>query len=576
MRFHCLGVGSIGSLLATNLASLPSARVRLILRRKDLAAQLLSANSPSSSVDPSSTPYGSLSVERNGLVRRTDNLEMELTRNPADLNLSRSPAFSSSSSSSGRRSPRIDPAVWLRNDPIDTLFITTKAPQTLPALRYLLPRLSSRSTVVLCQNGMGVLESLLDKYWPEDRSDVLERERAQAGEGAAGSWTTGAGNRPSFICATTTHGAWRKSGGHFVHAGLGDLKFGVLPNRAVLSTLSSFPTPSWSSPTENPLLNPRSLVQPSLDHLPFTPVTATLQTTIASLLALPELQPQWLPLPTLQIAQLQKLAVNASVNSITALMGVNNGALVGSKKARRLVEAVAQECAEVFAAHIAREEGRWEPPAALERDDDDDDDLLSLPASASRSSQLVNHSAPPPLPTSHPLSAPSLTDYTLRILFKTSSNLSSTLSDVLALQSSPGFSLDNSPSLASRTEIEFINGYIVALGRRYGIDAPTVRTLGELVLLKEEMGRVGAVDRVWESRRDKLVVAAAANERAAARSQSGIFGAPSPPPRSPSPKQRAYDRAARHSQLSRESEERMREREVDRIRHSQGGGGEGG
>ncbi|GAA5963253.1 hypothetical protein JCM21900_006569 [Sporobolomyces salmonicolor] len=569
MRFHCLGVGSIGSLLATNLASLPSSRVRLILRRKDLASQLLDAKSPSSTTGPSSTPYGSLSVERNGLVRRTDNLEMELTRNPADLALSRSSSSSSSSSSSGRRSPRIDPAIWIRNDPIDTLFITTKAPQTLPALRYLLPRLSSRSTVVLCQNGMGVLESLLDKYWPEDRSDVLERERAQAGQDTSGSWSTGMGNRPSFICATTTHGAWRKGGGHFVHAGLGDLKFGVLPNRAVLSTLSSFPTPAWSSPSENPLLNPRSLVQPSLDHLPFTPVTATLNTTIASLLALPELQPQWLPLLTLQIAQLQKLAVNASVNSVTALMGVNNGALVGSKKARRLVEAVAHECAEVFAAHIAREEGRWAPPAALERNDDD---LLSLAASTSRSSQLVNHPPPPPLPVSHPLSAPSLTDYTLRVLFKTSSNLSSTLSDLLALHASPGFSLDNSPSLPSRTEIEFINGYITALGRRYGIATPTIRTLGELVLLKEEMGRVGAIDRVWESRRAHVAASPRPSPRASA--PGSIFASPASS-RPPAPRQRAHDRAARHAQLARESEERAREREIDRIRHSQGAG-EGG
>lgn len=240
MRFHLLGVGSIGSLFATHLSSLDSAQVRLILRRKDLATQLLN---PSSSADSSRHPHGTLKLERDGLVRRSSNLEMELTRNPAE-------ASSSRSTSPNRQTPKIDPSVWLRNDPIETLIVTTKAPQTLPALRHILPRLSSRSTIVLCQNGMGTLEGLLEKYWPEDRSDEIERERETNGGGLGSEdrWRVGTGGgRPSFICATTTHGAWRKGGGHFVHAGMGDIKFGVLPNRAVLSTISNYPEPSWST-----------------------------------------------------------------------------------------------------------------------------------------------------------------------------------------------------------------------------------------------------------------------------------------------------------------------------------------
>ncbi|GAA5911418.1 hypothetical protein JCM6882_004997 [Rhodosporidiobolus microsporus] len=574
MRFHCLGVGSVGSLFATNLASLPSTQVCLILRRKDLAAQLHNPAPKSPTDTPiSKTPYGTLTVERDGIARRFSGLEMELTRSPDDAH------DLTSVLSSSRTGPQVDPKYWYRNDPIETLVITTKAPSTLPAIRHLLPRLSSRSTVVLCQNGMGVLEGLLAKYWPEDRSLEIEDDEARSGRAK---WNA-TGGRPSFVCATTTHGAWRKGTGHFVHAGVGDVKFGVVPNRAVVRSIADTPQPSWPSPLDNPLINPRSIIQPTLDHIPHTPSTATLHTTISSLLSLHELRPSWLPLPTLQVAQLQKLAVNASVNSLTAVVGVNNGALVGSQKAKRLIEAVCGECSTVFAAHLAREEGAWTPPAQASSAEDD---------AASPSSSL-----PPPLPDSHALSAVSLLDYTQRILFKTSTNVSSTLADVLTLQANTTASFDlerNAPSLPSRTEIEYINGYVVALGRRYGIATPTVKALGELVLLKEEMARVGAIDRVWQSRKQaarspppspppaaaqpppppsptsKHRKSRSASPAASSRSRSPPPPSPpsSPPPSaSPpsSPHPRAHERAADFQQYKRERDERAQKKEEERI-----------
>ncbi|GAA6035800.1 hypothetical protein JCM8097_005712 [Rhodosporidiobolus ruineniae] len=570
MRFHCLGVGSIGSLFATNLASLPSAQVRLILRRHDNAAQILNSSRARDTDDK--TPYGTLTVERNGIVRRITNLELELTR--------ASNAIHESTTLSSRTRPpvRIDPRLWNRNDPIETLVVTTKAPQTLPAVQQLLPRLSSRSTIVLCHNGMGVLEGLLAKFWPEDRSDLIEAEyERRGGAGGRGSWNS-TGGRPSFVCATTTHGAWRQSAGHFIHAGMGDVKFGVVPNRAVQSALSSYPSPSWPSPSDNPILNPRSTVQPTLDHLPYTPATASLHTTVSSLLSCHDLHPIWLPLPRLQIAQLQKLAVNASVNSLTAVVGVNNGALVGSQKAKRVIAAVTAECSGVFAAHLAREEGRWSPPS------EDDVDDVDHPLSPSH--------FPPPLPNSHPLSASSLTDYTERVLIATSSNISSTLSDVLSASPSPSSSSSSSSSASalrapSRNEIEYINGYVSSLGRQYGVPTPTVDALGDLVLLKEEMARVGAVDRVWEGRRRAVEAKAAppaAREGAGkgqkgrpsrSSSSSGSSAASSPRSRSSSPtrprspadtKARAHERARAHEQLRREQEERMARRGVERAR----------
>lgn len=405
-------------------------------------------------------------IEREGLSRRTDGLELELIGSDEDRRIANERNTLGPGLGGRFRAGEDRTGNLLRNDHIDALFITTKANQTIPALRSLVPRLSSNSTVVICQNGMGTLEGILDRYWPDDTSGV-----PSVGD-AYGVQRTG--GRPSFICATTTHGMWRKGDGHYVHAGRGDIKFGVIPNGAVLSSLAATPSPSWGpDPALNPIINPRSLILPELSFLPSNTATHTFRETILALLRASDLRASWLPLPSLQIAQLQKLAVNISINALTAVLGVHNGALVGSPKASAIVHSVTTECALVFSAHLAREEGRWEPPP-----------LHSL-SPASSSSFL-----PPPLPPSHPLSAPSLHSHTLSILFHTSQNVSSTLADLLATDPSI------SPSSPTRTETDFMHGYLGALGTRYGIPTPVAETLGTLIKLKEEVIRSGAVDKL--------------------------------------------------------------------------------
>lgn len=355
---------------------------------------------------------------------------------------------------------------------------------------------------------MGVLEQLLEHLWPDDTSDRAEG----VGQGGVVGGYGAVASRPSFVCATTTHGVFRKGAATFVHAGVGDIKFGVVPNRAVLAALAGTPNPSWGEHADNPVLNPRSLNQPTLDDLPLSPATESLRTTVASLIQLP-LNPEWMPLPTLQIAQLQKLAVNAAANALTAVLGVPNGALVGSKTGRYLVEAVANECGSVFAAHLAREEGRWTPPPLATVFDELEDEgpnqftllassLMLTPTPTSPASRpSAPHPPAPPLPQSHPLSPSSLADHTNRVLFHTSNNLSSTLQDLLAIapRAGAGASAD-SPDAPSRTEVAFIHGYVCRLARRYGVFTPVVAALGALVGLKEEVLRSGAVDLVARRR----------------------------------------------------------------------------
>ena len=521
-------------MIATNLARIPSAQVRLIVRRKALATALLQG------LPPGQAPLLSLSLERNGLIRKTDGFQLELTPTPDDQDLA---IRSKASLAAGGGFQSKQHGNLLRNDPIDTLIITTKAPATLPAIKSLLPRLSASSTIVICQNGMGVLEGLLDRYWPDDDS-------LQSGLGA--SYGSG-GGRPSFICATTTHGVYKKGTNHFVHAGNGDIKFGVVPNRAVIASLAATPNPSWGNAYNNPLLNPRSLIEPTLSHIPLTTATNSLHSTLAALLQI-ELNTKWLPLPTLQITQLQKLALNASVNSLTAVMGVHNGALVGSKGAQAIISSISKECSEVFGAHLAREAGTWEPPPLPSS-------ILSSADAESSYSRTPTppHPSPPPLPESHPLSAASLTDNTLRVIFRTSLNLSSTLQDIMA---TPGPPTAPSPTDGTRTEVDFINGYVIALGRRYGIETPVTESMGMLVKLKEEMLRSGAVDRVIETRRYHIDTTSTTPSpsifspaASLASSSSSVAGGPKktvPPPAYARARNQAESRARRT--LRRESE----------------------
>ncbi|KAM0788891.1 hypothetical protein ACM66B_002974 [Microbotryomycetes sp. NB124-2] len=487
MRVHCLGVGSIGSLIAANLANSSNPPlVRLVLRRKALAAALADATPPSSPSESTlaaftpPTPHVSLVIERDGLAHRTSSLEVELLPSPSDVaEVNRVlPDGSSGGSSKGVKSSKIDTSRLLRNDPISTLIVTTKATHMIPAIQPLLSRLSSNSTIVLCHNGMGVLEALLDKFWPSD-------ETAPAQAQVYGN----AGGRPNFICALTTHGAWRKGANHFVHAGMGDFKFGVLPNQAAQAAIASAVGPSQAR--DNPVLNARSMTEPTLDHIPVTNETLSLRQTISSLLS-SQLRASWLPFQALQIAQLQKLAVNASLNGLTALLQVHNGALATSPRSRQLVSVVAQECADVFAAHIAHENGSWHPD------------------------NQTNERAPA-LPDEHVLSHKSLTSYTMKVIRNTSTNVSSTLQDILNTtvdlsaataaaatrrSVSPSSSSSNSSGF-SRTEVEYIHGYVQALANKFHIQVPTVATIGQLVLVKEDLIRNGSVDELAKERATK-------------------------------------------------------------------------
>lgn len=354
--------------------------------------------------------------------------------------------------------------------PIDTLLVTTKAHQLASALQPLLHRLSPSSTLVLLHNGLGVLEEIIERCFPHDHA------------------------RPSFVLAHTSHGVQKldsgqpqPSHGHFLHSGTGDLKLGVLPNETVLDGLRQlsgqdhwYPSTSTPNPDHhwpqalhmssqtNPLLNPSLPITPSLEaHLPHLQhATHTLHHTLAALLR-PELVEalgtKWLTLPQFQTSALVKLAVNAALNPLTALLETRNGSLAGEGTFSRMATSVCREASAVFARQTDA-----------------------------------------PFPLDHPLAEANLLRHVHHVLRATAPNISSMCADMRKLSSgriparrkaarrrlkqiAADEPMPEEQQEVQETEIEYINGYISRLGLVHGVPTPVNDVLLDLIRLKTSM-----------------------------------------------------------------------------------------
>ena len=286
--------------------------------------------------------------------------------------------------------------------PITSLFVTTKAPQVLPALQLLLPRLSKDSTIVLLQNGAGLIETLVQELFPDE--DL----------------------RPNFILGTNSHGVYIKNWGktkahsvsergmHTVWAGIGEIAFAVLPNTSVRDAIQSFS----QLPNTNPLLNPLSRLEPKLEDLSSLSTgssTDSLHTTVSALLACTPLRPRWVSLSTMLTQQKQKIAVNAVVNSLTSIFDIQNGVLL-QQHAERIAYRICKEATDVFAEQTRRQMLAVDPSSDGQERSSEDEWLLQKGS----------------FPPGHLLHVENLLDNAMQITQATSKNVSSTLQDIRA------------------------------------------------------------------------------------------------------------------------------------------------
>lgn len=286
-RIHILGTGNIGSIVAHSLRSLASPPpVTLLLQN-----------------------YTTLST---------------FTRQGSHIRLYR--PLTEPTTASGFTTEVVTPSTGQQEDlPIHNLIITTKAHQTAAALRPLCTRLTPESTVLVLQNGMGVIDELKDTIFPDPAT------------------------RPYFVAGITTHGAYSKGPFSVIQKGLGGIQLGYAPNEAEVEAAKGggISKISWFAPA--------APTPPPLQGL-----ASTTEYLISTLLECPLLSVEHLPLPELLSMQLEKLAVNAVVNPLTVLYDCRNGELLENFHITLTMRLILQEVSAVLCAlpELAGVQGR--------------------------------------------------------------------------------------------------------------------------------------------------------------------------------------------------------------------------
>ncbi|CAO1637223.1 unnamed protein product [Parajaminaea phylloscopi] len=358
-----------------------------------------------------------------------------------------------------------------RPDAIDSLLVTTKADSTLAALRPLVPRLTPASTVVLLQNGMGILDELNEQLWPEE------------------------GSRPRFVLGNVTHGCWSKGPFETVHAGLGSIILGIPPstlgNRGIVEAASETTAPpsiSLDSRVDSPCPPPDLLAQ--------SPLHLSLLYTLSTLLTIPALDTKLEPTYQAYLVRaLQKLAVNACVNPLTAILDCRNGDLLGDQWAQDVWNDVLHEASSVFFA-LASSQGEIPGPAARltslsgrrRATMEDWSHLIQRPLTAS--SSAVGSPTDDTRPVLDPaLTPPALLQLVRAVTKATSSNYSSMHRDIRF--PSADFDRQGRPSYGKQlrgkvkprtsTEVRYLNGWLSQRGRELGVRTDVNDTLVRLI-----------------------------------------------------------------------------------------------
>ena len=121
------------------------------------------------------------------------------------------------------------------------------------------------------------------------------------------------------------------------------MPFGVIPNQAIVNQLKD----------SSPLLDVNTAVQLKLDDLPDIPEAASLKTTLKQMLNMRVLSTAWLSLGLLQVRQLQLVVLSSIVQSLTTLLDIPASTMLKNPPARKLIDEICDEAAQVFAAHEA-------------------------------------------------------------------------------------------------------------------------------------------------------------------------------------------------------------------------------
>jgi 2-dehydropantoate 2-reductase len=249
--------------------------------------------------------------------------------------------------------------------------------------------------------------------------------------------------RPHFILASNTNGAFTTKPFHVIHAGIGSIDFAIAPESQGREFEAGFYDETVPHSQRRPRLSDITSAT-DVDSARYI----SLRDTVAALLLLERLSTSWKTYAELQLILRRKLVVNAVVNPLTALMGCRNGELSRLPSSSQTMGMVCWEASVVYAAEMRRESTFWLEDMQSEGVDPKNVTLPTLPKC---------------------LTPECLEEEVVRVTHLTKNNVSSMLQDVRR---------------GKTTEIDYINGYLVNLGRELGIRTPVNSVLCDLIKMR--------------------------------------------------------------------------------------------
>ncbi|PYH98746.1 hypothetical protein BO71DRAFT_394910 [Aspergillus ellipticus CBS 707.79] len=289
-RIHILGLGNVGTFVAHSLASrLSPPPTTLLLHNPDLHRSWLARKKclaiNSNGLDDVKTGFD-VDVLDGGTWHSFPYQEKEdaaeINGEPMSLDHETEESLTESEQDGDR---------------IECLIVAVKAPVTAMALDSVKHRLTPDSTVLLLQNGMGVIDEINEKVFPDPQT------------------------RPHYMQGIVSHGlARRKEPFQIAHTGIGTTILGP--------AMSATSTPSESE----------------ADWAPSTKYLLRTLTLTPSLVAVAETP------SSLMLYQLEKLAMNSIINPLTAVMNCKNGDLLYNYSFTRVMRLLLLEISSVICA----------------------------------------------------------------------------------------------------------------------------------------------------------------------------------------------------------------------------------
>ena len=295
-RIHILGVGNVGMFVAHSLMSRQSPPpITLLLHHKTLFRSYIGAK-------------GCLAVQTNGLDDIKTGFDVNMQhRHTKWLSVPHMEehALEENALEGGVEHIPVEEQVRILldgaeqdNDTIECLVLAVKAPQACKALWSVKHRLTRDSTICLIHNGMGIIEEINKKVFP----DPLDRPHYMVG---------------IFSHALSTNGPFQVS-----HNGVGTTILSPVPSRDAVAPANDKDA-DWA-PTTKYMLRIMTL----------TPPLVAFAETPASILQY----------------QLEKLAMNAVINPLTSVMECKNGELLYNYQLTRVMRLLLIEISGVICA----------------------------------------------------------------------------------------------------------------------------------------------------------------------------------------------------------------------------------